>query len=72
MKTIGYKHGSPTVWDEIFDGVDVVYSDKPVTQNQVFEHMKISRLNEIFPKEKGKMLEVGCGSAFVSLYFSFC
>ncbi|SRR5258708_7157117 len=65
-----FKHGTPAVWDEIFDGVDVVYSDSPQTQNQLFEHMKISYLSEIFPQKKSKLLEVGCGSAFVSLYFA--
>src|SRR5579859_2017033 len=70
MDTKGFKHGTPAVWDEIFDGVDTVYSDNPKTQNQLFEHMKISLLNEIFPKGKSKMLEVGCGTAFVSLYYA--
>src|SRR5688572_1118955 len=59
-------------WDEVFHGNDIVYSDNPKTQNQLFEHTKISFLKEIFPSpsKKPKMLEVGCGSAFVSLYFA--
>ena len=64
-------HGTPKVWDEIFNGNDVVYSDNPKTQNQLFEHAKISFLKEIFPnKNNATMLEVGCGSAFVSLFFA--
>lgn len=73
-----YKHGTPHVWKEVFKGNDVIYSDNPQTQNQLFEHTKISFLREIFPTPKNvsqakpSMLEVGCGSAFVSLYFAKC
>ncbi len=63
-------HGSASVWTEVFEGNDVIYSDHPQTQNQLFEHTKISFLQEIFPKGNKKMLEVGCGSAFVSLFFA--
>lgn len=58
------------VWDEVWQGAETLYSDKPTTQNQVFEHVKILKLREIFPKDKFTMLEVGCGTAFVSEYFA--
>lgn len=58
------------VWDEIWVGAEKTYSDRPVTQNQVFEHVKINSLKKLFPKNNFKMLEVGCGTAFVSLYFA--
>lgn len=70
MKKSTFAHGSAEVWDDVWEGAETTYSDFPVTQNQVFEHVKISKLREIFPKGKFKLLEVGCGSAFVSLYFA--
>ncbi len=73
-KIKAYKSGTPSVWDEVFEGSDVDYSDSPITQNQLFDQTKISFLKEIFPKKdrgkKVRMLEVGCGSAFVSLFFA--
>lgn len=63
-------YGSSEVWDEVWDGAETQYSERLSTQNQVFEHIKISALVKIFPKKEFKMLEVGCGTAFVSLYFA--
>ncbi len=57
------------IWDKVFEGNDVVYSESPQTQNQLFENLKLNFLTEVFPT-KAKSLEVGCGSAFVSLYFA--
>lgn len=65
-----FKSGSVEVWDEIWQGADKSYSDNPTTQNQVFEHIKIGSLSKIFPKGNFKMVEVGSGTAFVSLYFA--
>ncbi len=57
-------------WNEVFHGNDVVFSENPETQNQLFDLTKINFLKEIFGSEKKKMLEVGAGSAYVSLYFA--
>lgn len=57
------------VWEKVFSGRDLSYSEACNTQGKLFEMVKIGFLEEIFPK-KGKMLEVGCGTAFVSLYFA--
>lgn len=62
-------HGSPQVWEEIFSGQDLSYTERSDTQGKLFEKLKVEFLQKIFPKE-GKMLEVGCGTAFVSLYFA--
>lgn len=62
-------HGSPEVWDEVWRGADKDYSEDLITQNQVFEHVKIEALKRIFP-QRFSMLEVGCGTAYVSLYFA--
>lgn len=64
-----YLHGSGQVWDELFLDRDLTYTEVADTQGKLFELVKIGFLEEIFPK-KGKMLEVGCGTAFVSLYFA--
>ena len=57
-------------WNEVFHGRNLAYSENPQNQNQLFDMVKIGFLKEIFPKGQNKMLEVGCGTAFVSLYFS--
>src|SRR5260221_13935420 len=57
-------------WNEVFHGNDVVFSEKPETQNQLFDLTKINFLKEIFGSKKKKMLEVGAGSAYFSLYFA--
>lgn len=63
-------HGSPLSWKEVYENLDLSYSEKTNTQGKLFEIIKISFLNEIFPKPPVKILEVGCGTAFVSLYFA--
>jgi ubiquinone/menaquinone biosynthesis C-methylase UbiE len=63
-------HGSKEVWEEVFKGNDVVFSENPQTQNQLFDLTKINFLEEILGTGKKKMLEVGAGSAYVSLYFA--
>src|SRR3989344_3966384 len=60
---------SNKTWDHIYENLDLSYSETPYSQGKLFELIKIDFLKKIFPK-KGKMLEVGCGSAFVSLYFA--
>lgn len=62
-------HGSKEVWDELFLNRDLSYLETAATQGKLFEIVKVGFLEEIFPR-KGKMLEVGCGTAFVSLYFA--
>lgn len=64
-----HSHGSPAAWDEVYDNLDLSYSETANTQGKLFELVKIGFLSEIFPK-RAKMLEVGCGTAFVSLYFA--
>lgn len=68
----GYKHGTPEVWDTIFSGRDLIYSEKLDSQNKVFEKAKTDFLKEIFPipQKSSSMLEVGCGTGYVSLYFA--
>lgn len=65
-----HTHGSPTAWNEVYENLDLSYSEKANTQGKLFELVKIGFLSEIFPKPPAKMLEVGCGTAFVSLYFA--
>ena len=65
-----HTHGSPESWNEVYEDLDLSYSEKADTQGKLFELVKIGFLNEIFPKPPAKMLEVGCGSAFVSLFFA--
>lgn len=61
--------GSQEVWGQLFTNRDLTYSEDAQTQGKLFEMVKVGFLEEIFPKT-GKMLEVGCGTAFVSLYFA--
>ena len=61
--------GSQGVWGEVFTNRDLSYSEDAQTQGKLFEIVKVRFLQSIFPKY-GKMLEVGCGTAFVSLYFT--
>lgn len=65
-----HMHGSPESWNEVYENLDLSYSEKADTQGKLFEIVKIGFLSEIFPKPPAKMLEVGCGSAFVSLFFA--
>jgi len=65
-----YLHGSIDAWDEVFSGADLSYSESSETQGKLFEHIKISFLKGLFPPPPAKILEVGCGTAFVSLYFA--
>lgn len=70
-----HAHGSPHVWDDVYKNLDLSYSEKGDTQGKLFELVKISFLKELFRasgmnEAKKKMLEVGCGTAFVSLYFA--
>jgi len=76
-KDSSFEQGSSQVWDEVFQRVDLSYSEESETQNQLFEMVKISSLKRIFASfkkqkslKKVKMLEVGCGTGFVSLYFA--
>lgn len=76
-----YLHGSPQVWDELFANRDLSYSEKADTQGKLFELVKIHFLerllsinvraatSEVAPRTV-KTLEVGCGTAFVSLFFA--
>ncbi len=68
--TDSYKRGSPPVWDEVYGGLDLTYSEKIVNQGKLFEQIKARFLREIFPRPPVKMLEVGCGTAYISLYFA--
>ncbi len=67
-----YKHGTPEVWDTIFEGRDLIYSENLDSQNKVFEKAKTDFLKEIFPisQKPFSMLEVGCGTGYVSLFFA--
>lgn len=65
-----HHQGSPKVWNKIFANLDLTYSEDANTQGKLFEHVKIDFLKEVFPPPPTKMLEVGCGTAFVSLYFA--
>jgi len=65
-----YLHGSVGAWDEVFSGADLSYSESTDTQGKLFEHVKISFLKDLLPPPPAKILEVGCGTAFVSLYFA--
>jgi len=64
-------HGSKDVWEEIFSGVDTEYSERAIIQNQLFDLVKLQRMEKIFSKIEGlNILEVGCGAANASLYFA--
>jgi ubiquinone/menaquinone biosynthesis C-methylase UbiE len=65
-----FEHGSPEAWDRVFEKLDLSYSEDSRTQAQLFEIVKIRFLKRIFPQPPKKMLEVGCGTAFVSLFFA--
>src|SRR3989344_1127582 len=65
-----HTHGSHLAWDEVYQNLDLSYSEKANSQGKLFEIVKIGFLKEIFPKPPLKILEVGCGTAFVSLYFA--
>jgi len=63
-----HAHGSPDSWKNLYENLDLSYSENSNTQGKLFEMMKISFLKEIFPKSPANMLEIGCGTAFVSCY----
>lgn len=65
-----HTHGSPSSWKEVYQNLDLSYSEKATSQGKLFELVKIGFLSEIFPKSPCKILEVGSGTAFVSLYFA--
>lgn len=65
-----HTHGSPSMWNEVYKDLDLSYSETADTQGKLFELVKIDFLDKILPKPPAKMLEVGCGTAFVSLYFA--
>lgn len=64
-----HTHGSHASWDSVYKDLDLSYSEKPDSQGKLFEIIKVEFLSKLFPK-KAKILEVGCGTAFVSLYFA--
>lgn len=57
-------------WDEVYRNLDLSYSEKPETQGKLFELIKLEFLQQIFPNPPAKTLEVGCGTAFDSLYLA--
>lgn len=63
-------HGTPDVWPELFSSINTDYSESPNTQNRLFEKVKLSFLQKQLPKPPQKILEVGCGTAYVSLYLA--
>jgi SAM-dependent methyltransferase len=65
-----FGHGSPRVWNGVYEGLDLSYSEDAETQGKLFEIVKVRFLEKIFPRPPAEMIEVGCGSAFVSLYFA--
>lgn len=65
-----HTHGSHSSWEDVYRDLDLSYSESPNTQGKLFELVKIDFLKGIFPKPPAKILEVGCGSSFVSLYFA--
>lgn len=65
-----FEHGSPEAWEDVFAGLDLSYSEEADTQGKLFEMMKIGFMETILPKPPKKMVEIGCGTAFVSLYFA--
>lgn len=65
-----HTHGSHHAWEDVYQNLDLSYSETPNTQGKLFELVKIDFLKDIFPKSPAKILEVGCGSGFVSLYFA--
>lgn len=69
-KACQHTHGSPEVWREEFRDVDLSYSETPSSQGKLFELVKTDFLKEIFPPPPKTMLEVGCGTGYVSLFFA--
>lgn len=74
-----HDQSSPKVWDELFSSRDLSYSEKADTQGKLFELVKVQFLEKLISKKSSlvrrplsrlKSLEVGCGTAFVSLYFA--
>ena len=68
--TDAYEHGSPSAWDGVFEGLDLSYSESPVSQGKLFEIVKVGFLEKLLPRPPKDVIEVGCGTAFVSLYFA--
>jgi|SRR3989344_1852443 len=58
------------IWDEVFRGLDLSYSEDTKTQAKLFEYFKIDFLKEIYPPPPLTTLEVGCGTAYISLFFA--
>lgn len=70
MHNHSHAHGSAEAWENVYQNLDLSYSEKADSQGKLFELIKIDFLKSIFPKPPTKILEVGCGTAFVSLYFA--
>jgi ubiquinone/menaquinone biosynthesis C-methylase UbiE len=68
--TDAYEHGSPSAWDGVFEGLDLSYTENPVTQGKLFEIVKVGFLEKLLPRPPTNVIEVGCGTAFVSLYIA--
>jgi ubiquinone/menaquinone biosynthesis C-methylase UbiE len=68
--THSHTHGSHNAWGEVYQDLDLSYSEQTNTQGKLFELVKIDFLSKILPKPPVKILEVGCGTAYVSLYFA--
>lgn len=64
-----HTHGSHEAWDQVYQDLDLSYSEEANSQGKLFELIKIDFLKKLLPKSPAKILEVGCGTAFVSLYF---
>lgn len=69
-KNNAHLRGSPEVWSDVYKSLDLAYSEKDLNQGRLFELVKIEFLSGILPKAPCQILEVGCGTAFVSLYFA--
>ncbi len=65
-----HTHGSHEAWDHVYQDLDLSYSEEAYSQGKLFELVKIDFLKEILPKASSKILEVGCGTGFVSLYLA--
>jgi len=65
-----FEHGSPAAWNDVYEGLDLSYSESPETQGKLFEIVKARFLEGVIPRPSSKVLEVGSGTGFVSLYMS--
>lgn len=68
----GLHTGEAHVFDSIWAGTDLFYNDGDVRTcrnvQELFENVKFRRLDGFLPEPPCRSLEVGCGSAGVSLY----